>query len=109
MIRAAAYKKTQETMILSDDEVSYMRWLSFPANEQVGLIKKPTDTTALTAFMAKHYYGKTMGSSKVYVIPKREFGKIAYMDLEYAGYWFSVDRRGYVRRHSYSTSGFGKS
>ena len=40
-------------------------------------------------------------------LPKSHFGKIGRADSQ--GTWFSVDKVGNVRYHSYSTAGFGRS
>ena len=64
--------------------------------------------SAVNNFLSDHNYGGR--SSNMYTVPKKEFGKISReYDMKGEGYWFSVDRNGVVRHHSYSSSGFGKS
>ena len=80
--------------------MNFMEQQAYPA-------AKPKDMTRVNQFIT-HNFNVNL-QSDLYKLPDTNFGFVAGYDMEYAGYWFSVDRHGTIRRHSFSSSGFGKS
>ena len=108
--RIQKYRTESEGIVLDDIEASYIRYLHMDTWNQGHLeIKKPKDMTKVNRFLRAKYPYTYSRTSQLYLLPKVIFGKIAGYDMAGQGYWFSVDRHGVVRRHTYYSAGFGRS
>lgn len=72
----------------------------------LGLTDDGFRSEAAYSYFVTHHALNTRG---MFHPGKTNFGYVSDLDNSGRGDWFSVDRYGNVRRHSYYSSGFGRS